>query len=476
MTVVEAGEEIRDKYPVGSRYIIQADIYVNGINVAYGYALDGGMAQYSLIDQRVLDGDEGSYLLPLADSIPAALAALIEPWTCVIASYMIEHRTTPKPGGRMLVAMDPNHEQGYTLTTNLPEKAPTVIDCLNVNGATCAALAKAFPGTPLAMYQKIPSETRYDDLVLCGIQNRQLGENLGKIGTANALISYVGDIPAEEWAMDVGSIHYKGWFYQGTAGTEIGAAYGRNVRTKLKKGGTCWLPGGAGAMGQMHTQLAVENADGPSRILVTDLDSTRIAKMQHLLEPKIKERGIEFKTLNPKDFSSEAAFMDAVKAFAPAGFDDIVMLVPVPQVVNSSSAFLGPDGLMNIFAGIPAGKEALLNVARIAHDGVRYIGSSGSRTAHLRHTLEMVETGALNPATALAAIGGMGALWDGLNGVAEARFPGKTVIFPNCETMPLTAVENLAGLIPGIDQTLTPGGFYSMTTESALLKQFGGKA
>ena len=33
----------------------------------------------------------------------------------------------------------------------------------------------------------------------------------------------------------------------------------------MKPGGVCWLPGGAGAMGQMHTQLAVENRQGPVR-------------------------------------------------------------------------------------------------------------------------------------------------------------------------------------------------------------------
>ena len=77
---------------------------------------------------------------------------------------------------------------------------------------------------------------------------------------------------------DVGRIHYEGFFYQGAPGTVLSAAYGRNVRSKVKKGGTCWLPGGAGAMGQMHTQLAVENPEGPARILVTDMDSPQIGR------------------------------------------------------------------------------------------------------------------------------------------------------------------------------------------------------
>jgi threonine dehydrogenase-like Zn-dependent dehydrogenase len=473
MTVVEAGKDVAAQYPVGSRYIIQADIYVNGENWAYGYAIDGGMAQYSIIDQRVLNGDEGSYLLPLGDQTPAAVAALIEPWTCVIASYLIEHRRAPKQGGRMLAAMEPGHEPVYSCDGLAANAAPEVIDCLNVNADTAAALASAFPKAAVNEMREIPCGVKYDDIVLCGVQTPALGETLARLGGTDAVISFVGNCPNEVWNFDVGSIHYKGWFYQGTPGANIAAAYGRNVRCKLRKGGTCWLVGGAGAMGQMHTQLAVEDENGPARILVTDLDDTRIDSVVRLLTPRIQERGIEFKTLNPKHFESEAEFLAAVREFSPEGFQDIVMLVPVVPVVNSAVSFLAEDGLMNIFAGIPAGKEACLNVGDIVRRGVRYIGSSGSRTAHLRHTLELVETGKLQPVTALAAVGGMRALWEGLQGVAEARFPGKTVIFPQCEDMPLVPVTHLEQLGREIADSISDDGFYTLETEAAIVRKYG---
>ena len=46
------------------------------------------------------------------------------------------------------------------------------------------------------------------------------------------------------------------------------------------------------------------------------------------------------------------------------------MLVPVVPVLNASAKTLGKDGLMNIFAGIPAGKEGEMNVKAIANGGV----------------------------------------------------------------------------------------------------------
>jgi len=71
-----------------------------------------------------------------------------------------------------------------------------------------------------------------------------------------------------------------------------------------------------------------------------------------------------------------------------------------------------------------------------------------------------------------AAVGGMRALWEGINAVANARFPGKTVIFPQCEDLPLTAVEDLPKLVPGIEATYSPDGCYTMATEKALFAKF----
>ncbi|MHB9138656.1 MAG: MDR/zinc-dependent alcohol dehydrogenase-like family protein, partial [Victivallaceae bacterium] len=203
-------------------------------------------------------------------------------------------------------------------------------------------------------------DLKFDDIFICDVTDQELGEKLAKVGTREAVISFIGDYPDEAWSFDVGSIHYEGWFYQGAKGEVLSAAYGRNVRSELKKGGTCWLPGGAGAMGQMHTQMAVESENGPKRILVSDMDEARIENVRMLLADKIKERGIEFVSLNPSRMAPEK-FEKAVADFAPEGFDDIIMLVPVIPVLNGSAKFLKDDGLMNIFAGIPAGKEGELN-------------------------------------------------------------------------------------------------------------------
>ena len=38
---------------------------MNGVNLAYGYMLQGGLSEYAVIDQRILNGDDGNYLIPV---------------------------------------------------------------------------------------------------------------------------------------------------------------------------------------------------------------------------------------------------------------------------------------------------------------------------------------------------------------------------------------------------------------------------
>jgi threonine dehydrogenase-like Zn-dependent dehydrogenase len=474
MTVVKVGNKVEDKFKPGQRYIIQADIYVNGKGFAYGYAIDGGMAQYSKIDQRVLNGDEGCYLLPLQDATPSALAALIEPWTCVIASYMIENRSTPKDNGKVLIVME-DEQSAFTVGNLLKEHPPKSITCVNCNEKAIYELEKELPVSTLNEQDALPEKAEFDDIFIINVKDRQLAEKAAKLGTKNAVISFIGDYPEEAWSFDIGNIHYEGWYYQGTKTNNLSEAYGRNLRSTLKENGCCWLPGGAGAMGQMHTQLAITSENGPKKILVSDLDNSRLENVKNLLKDDIEKRGIEFKTLNPTEFASPEEFYSEVKAFCgDEGFDDIVMLVPVIPVLNDAAPFLKTDGLMNIFAGIPAGKEGVLNINGIVENGMRYIGSSGSLTSHLRYTLEMVESGKLEPSTALAAIGGMKDLKKGLEAVANAKFPGKTVIFPNCEDMPLTPFAEISSLDEKISKALKNGSAaYNLDVEKILFDKYG---
>ena len=74
--------------------------------------------------------------------------------------------------------------------------------------------------------------------------------------------------------------------------------------------------------------------------------------------------------------------------------------------------------------------------------------------------------------TAAMNRGAMEEVKKGLDAVANAKFPGKTVIFPNCEDMPLTPVSQLADILPEAASTYDEQGFYTSKTEKALLDKF----
>lgn len=80
ITVVEVGEEADPRFQVGDRYIVQADMPELGS--AVGYDIWGGMIQYGVFDPRV-----HPYLIKIEDDIAYSQASLVEPWSCIEASY-----------------------------------------------------------------------------------------------------------------------------------------------------------------------------------------------------------------------------------------------------------------------------------------------------------------------------------------------------------------------------------------------------
>ncbi len=79
VTIVEVGEDLRDKFSVGDRFVIQADIYYQGKNLAFGYLLAGALEQYVLLGDEILRGDEGLYMIPVRSETGYAETALAEP-------------------------------------------------------------------------------------------------------------------------------------------------------------------------------------------------------------------------------------------------------------------------------------------------------------------------------------------------------------------------------------------------------------
>ncbi len=433
LTVVKAGENQREKFTPGQRFIVQADVYYKGVNLAYGYALPGGMSQYGLVGPEVLQGDEGCYLLPIQETTGYAEAALVEPWACVEAAYHWTHRQTPKRGGSFLLVTSKSDVRW-----------------------------KMTEGTQIWFGEgEIPAPktgSAYDDVWFYETPTPEVFEaacsKLAKDGVAHLHF----DKPlARPVAVDVGRIHYDAHRYVGPT---------PNMRSEIKGGGTAWFVGAAGPMGQMHVQRALQRPNPPARIVGTDRDPARLEAMRARFANMAAEKNVEMTLFNPED-----ADAPDLKTLAPEGFDDIVVMVPAPALIEQAMPYLAQDGVLNIFAGVARGTMATLDMSAVAAKNVRVVGTSGSSIGDMVMTRDVMEEDALDTGASLAAIGGMNAFRDGLDAVKTGRFPGKTVIFPQIEDLPLTPLADLKTVRPRVYEKLKDGQFWTVEAEEELLRE-----
>jgi len=461
LTVVKVGNAIRDKFKIGQRFIVQADVYYKGANLAYGYILDGGMSQYGVVGEEVLRGDEGCYLLPLKQDTGYVEAALVEPWACVVAAYEYpNYRQGVKAGGATLVYYkDPALGTLSPGDIAEPGGAPAVwetIDSLDGVGARTMALTAG---------------KGFDDIVVIGTPTpaeiESLSASLATYGIFNVALSSPLTEPV---TIDIGRVHYDHLLYIGgfaKKASDAAAAYTRNRRGDLKAQGTIWFIGAGGPMGQMHVQRAIMHDNPPKKIVVTDVSDDRLARIHERFGGKAAERGIEIVSLNPDSLGVEG-YAAALKENGP--FEDIVCLVPAPALIVQTAPYLAESGVYNVFAGVGKGVTAELDLGTILTRNQRYVGTSGSSIADLKHTLELVEEDKLSTNSSLAAIGGHQALRDGLGAVKAGKFPGKAVIFLNIDDLPLTSLDELETAMPSVYAKLEDGKFWTLEAEEELLR------
>ena len=439
VTVVRVGNRWRAMFERGQRYIVQADIYYEGLGYAFGYLIPGGLQQYCCFDERALDGDEGCYLLPVQPETGYSQAALSEPWACVEMSYNLEERFG---SGRTLV-----------VSRSTPDWLDQWPDAVRVR--------HDLSGLPEGLF----------DVILVVAPTPSVTERLAGRLKKNGVMGLLG-APSESGpvSLDIGRIHYDNIRFLG-GGDDPESVQRANERHDLQPQGVALFIGAGGPMGQMHVQRSIEIPCGSRRVVVTDLDKSRLEHIRRRFGGLADQKGVELITLCPSDFESPQAMDDRIRELAPNGYTDVCVLAPVPALVSQAVPLAADHGLVNVFAGIPIGNPASIRIEDICR-GVKIIGSSGSRIRDLRKILAMVEEGHLNTDLSVAAIGGLNSAREGLEAVKSGRFPGKIVIYPHIPELPLMAIEEIPERIPDVASKLGPNGAWTKRAEEALLELY----
>ena len=477
VTIIEVGEELRDRFKPGQRLAIQPDIYVNGRSTAYGYTIPGGLIQHHVIGPEVLAADDGAYVVPVDDRMGYAETALTEPWACVEASYTQRRRLNPLAGGRLWLVARADDERSYDFGDALRGAAEIVVSGASPRLETAVRSAAGSNATVMtAAVEGAGAGGPYDDVIVLG---RHDPATVGRAADALAfrgLLNIVADAPLDgPVEIDVGRIHYHYTAYVGTSGTDVTAAYGeKRNRAELRPGGVAVVVGAAGPMGQMHVERALAMADGPRLVVGVDLDPERLAAARARLEPVAQARGRELRivTLGREPGALEATVRELTNG---AGADDVIVTAPSAQAVVSAAAAMAPDGMLVLFAGVPVGTRAALDLSPVFLSGAQYTGTSGSRIADQALVVTKTIAGELEPRRALAAVGGMESAVDALQALVDGRFPGKIVIFPQLTGLPLTGVADLAD-DPEIGPKLAADGSWTSAAERALFERYGRSA
>jgi L-sorbose 1-phosphate reductase len=447
---------------------------VGGVGQAYGYMIQGGLSKYAVIDQRILNGDDGNYLVPVQRQTGYAESALTEPWACVVAAYQLEYRTALKPGGVTWIIGQANcSERAYTISQGFGEdSAPARLLLTDVPAAFFQWLDRRAKrlGVEVTRVDDLanPPVERIDDIVLLGAEPELIEAVSPRLGQFGTLAILDGKPLSRPVHVDVGRVHYDRWLFVGSTAADIAAAYSDvPVRSKLKTGGLAWFVGAGGPMGRMHVQRAIQLADGPGVIVCTDVSDLRLDDLCTSFAEEAARKGIQLVCLNPTHADE---YQTGMSRFTGQGFDDIVVLAPIPSVISEAAAHLAPRGIMNIFAGVARGTMAQFDLSDTYLNSVRVFGHSASTIADLRLMLRQIETGELSPNRSVAAIGSLGAARDGLQAVQETRYPGKVVIFPHIKEFPLTALPDLKDKLPTVHAKLKDGREWTIEAEQEFLR------
>jgi threonine dehydrogenase-like Zn-dependent dehydrogenase len=484
-TVMKVGKALQEQFYPGQRLALQPDIYQEGRSTAYGYTIPGGLIQFHLIGPEVLDADAGSYVIPVEGDIGYAEAALTEPWACVEAAYTQRRRLTPKPGGTMWIVGRPGDAAQYEFSSGLDAPATVVVTDVpsallrRVQGAVADRGAELVErnGLEPADYQDLGTDLTdgvgFDDIVVLDPLSAEMVGEAARLIARRGTFNLVGREPLDgRVQIDVGRIHYDYTAYVGNPGPDIAASYGeeRN-RCELRAGGTAVLVGAAGPMGQMHVQRAIELAQGPSVVIATDINPERLAALKDSSIPLAQERGKRLIAFNPSE--AEESLHDLVMRETDGrGADDVVVCVPVAPLMADSAQLMAPDGMLVLFAGVPNGTMAPLDMSVVYRHNAQYTGTSGSTMDDQRMVVRKTLAGELSPNRSVAAIGGIEAAQDSVRAMMEGDYPGKIVVFPQLTGVPLTGLSEMKKTLPEVAERLGPGDVWTREAERELIERY----
>ena len=449
-----------DDFEPGQRFLVQTDyrwVRTATSNGALGYNFEGALAEYVLMDKRIITSPKGdSMLLPVSEDLSGSAVALVEPWACVEDAYANAERTSLKIGGHMLVVAD----------AELPENA--FGDLFNRHGkpAQITWISKSPPpeldiATTEAENVADLADAAYDDVIYFGSVPEVVEALFAKVALKGLLnIVLCGGKFGRDVVTMVGRVHYGGTRIIGTTGTNPADSMEIIPETdEIRPGDKINVIGAGGPMGMMHVIRNIcQGVEGVS-VFGSDVDDDRLAALTKIAAPIAEKNGVQYKQYNPtKEESSET-------------FDYAALMAPIPALVAAAVHDSADRGLINIFAGIPATVTGEIDLDAYIEKQLYFIGTSGSTLDDMKRMLAKAESGRLDTNLSVAAISGLEGATDGIRAVENRSIAGKIIVYPACRNLGLVTLKEMPEKMPELAECMNDC-LWNKQAEQKLLEKY----
>lgn len=420
--IVAVGEGVAD-YKVSERYLVQTDyrwLPTANSNASFGYNFEGGLQEYVLMDERIITSPQGdSMLIPVSQELSASAVALIEPWACVENAYAAKDRRGIKKGGKMLIVSDNvvDNQAVDKLLNNYGKSG----DVVTVDNIAVEKLVKY-------------SDAEFDDVVYFGSEAEIAEALFSKVGPRGLLnIALCGGSFGKAVVSQVGRVHYGGIRIIGTTTANPSDSMATIPQSgEIRLGDNINIVGAGGPMGVMHVVRNICQGVPDITVYAGDVSDDRLAILTRLSKPLAQKNNVTYKAYNPKTDNIDIEF------------DYTSLMAPIPALVSQAVLNSAENGLINIFAGIPATVSAEIDLNAYIAKRLYFIGTSGSVLDDMKRVLANVETGRLDTNLSVAAVAGLDQAVEGIRAVENHKIPGKIIVYPSCKGLELTELGDLS--------------------------------
>jgi threonine dehydrogenase-like Zn-dependent dehydrogenase len=200
----------------------------------------------------------------------------------------------------------------------------------------------------------------------------------------------------------------------------------RATTSGLRRGGVTVVIG-AGPLGRMHVDLAISAR--PRAIIVTARRAERLDWLHATFGGRAAAAGVELVTINAATGDLPATVREVSGG---AGADDVIVTAADGALMESVQHLVARYGVLDLFAGLPPGREIIGVDERFVHyQEINITGSSGGGPWDVIEALRLMTVGEIDPAAHIGHVGDLEHAPQLLHMAREGRVQGKAIVYPH---------------------------------------------